>query len=65
MKRSHESMQVTERHGAAGCFVIRCDVHGWLKDALIDIAEARQVPFKAVVVAALEAYVADEIKVAA
>lgn len=65
LKRSRESATVLDRHGESGCYVIRADVAGWLKDALIDLAEARGVPFKAIVTAALEDYVAAEVKAAA
>lgn len=57
MKRSHESMQVTERHGQGGNYLIRCDVPGSMKDALIDIADAKNWWFKDVVMDALETYI--------
>jgi hypothetical protein len=65
LKRSNVAAPILERHGKAGELRLVTDVPPWLKDALIDLAEARRVPLKAVVCAALEAYVADEIVVAA
>lgn len=60
LKRSHQAAPILERHGKVGELRLVTDVPPWLKDALIDLAEARGLPLKAVVVAALETYVDDE-----
>lgn len=60
-KRGSESAGVLARHGETGLVHLRAEVHPFVKDAMIDIAQSQGVTLKAAVRAALDDYIAANI----